>query len=635
MFSLLRRPSTHPAPAASTSSGVPAIHEPPPPAKARREKESRWLASIASSSPKKGSSRDHGSGAADRPAGYSAKGKERAREEDVEREREAVYAQGPGNGRAGSTRSRRSFLPSSLRSGRERAPPSSSSSSAAPPSSLHPLSPPAQAPGPAPPPPDSTLNLAQRLQELAVAHADGLLDEEEYRVLRGAAFESTVAPAERAGGRGAAEVVSEGGLAVPRLNGGEVRAHHSSPALSSQPHSPPPLSQSHRSPTLQPAASSPSLRPASVLSSQSRRGSVLSLGGLFRKPTSPSLRNEPLSPTQGGDTSSVFSGRSSHTSRVRNRTEPGTSSPPLGQGLMGPPTSYGTVRTRSIRNHPGLASSALDLRSSRSMGIGGESVLSSSSAGSAARSSYSYRAPPGPGLSPTKRGQGKGMSSAYSHASSLASSTRYETLSSASHSHHGHSLSPSTSHSTLPPIPSSSDPLILAATSRDPTAIEIRREIEEIEAEWRRVRQGWSEAEGVKVRAWEGEVGEEIVEVLGGRVQAPLEEPAGLANAPADDTARKKGLFRRASFSPSLPPPLPSHSQPAALLPSFLHPTPTLPAAATTLPDDLLASTHRLVEEVRALREKRRETDEKYERRVGFLRSRLRGAEIREGLRRR
>lgn len=67
------------------------------------------------------------------------------------------------------------------------------------------------------------MTLAQRLQELAVATADGLLDEDEYRILRGQLFESSAAAAASASGTGGGAAwpdlqrLSEGTLAVPSL----------------------------------------------------------------------------------------------------------------------------------------------------------------------------------------------------------------------------------------------------------------------------------------------------------------------------------------------------------------------------------------------------------------------------------
>ncbi|GAA5830012.1 hypothetical protein JCM11251_006844 [Rhodosporidiobolus azoricus] len=666
MLSLLRRNNNASA-GPSKPSPAPSRLEPPPP---RRAKELSWLASIGG----KGKGVDRGVGHVVQDPG---KGKGGAREE--EEDWVAIGDSRGGKGGAASLRSRRSFrlgkdkerdkdtplpLPTAINNKRSsisssytntRRPPSSApplSSASFSPQSLHPPS----TPVPASPSPThaTTVNLAQCLQELAVANADGLLDDEEYRVLRAQVFESTM------GGGGGGQVgqvdeqvrkAGEGGLAVPRL----AMLDEQRVPTEASPFTP-------SSPSL---SNSPTARAPSIFSSQSRRASMLDLaGGLFRKGSiAPSVRSgvtdreEQLrSPTLSrygvdGDGASVFSGRSgySHAIRSANRSEPAAYSSTNGYST--------SVRTRSIRNHPGQSSSALDLRSPN-LGGAGESVVSGSTEGSYRRSSV-YRSPVSAGsLSPGKSRNGHGFTSAYSPPSSRASSTRFETLSSLAHSN---SHSPPSQQPSLPPIPSSSDPSVLAATDREPSSAELRDEIAEIEAEWRRMGENWDAVLGDKVGRWRGEVGEEVVQRSGGMVvlsRAGLAEVGQKATrrGEGDETVKgKKSIFRRASFNvtshnmslPSTPTPATSALPPPSTvpLPAFLLPSTsslsTSPTSLATppslppdlnLPDSLLTLTNSFISDVSSIREKKRHTDEAYQKRIEFLRSRLRGAEIREGV---
>ncbi|GAA6034722.1 hypothetical protein JCM8097_001138 [Rhodosporidiobolus ruineniae] len=474
---------------------------------------------------------------------------------------------------------------------------------------------------------DPTLTLATRLQELAVAHADGLLDEEAYRALRGQAFEASTAVPGGAG-EGEVEVLgvggrAEGGLKVPRLAGVEAGGQRRSSLTPSASTSSPPPSHLPSSPPLPQTQPQPARAP-SVLSSQSRRASVLNL---FRKSSvaapspsaSPSIRSA-HSRSPEDDATSVFSGRSGytaangHSSRTANRSEPFASprSPALSSAVSSP-----VLRTRSIRAHPGMASSALDVRGSVGVGGGGESVLSASTEGS-----YSAGGRRGSTLAspPSTRRTRNGLStygSAYSHSSH--SSSRLETLSSFSHS------SPPSRHAApLPPLVSTTDPLLFAASGAEPTALELRQEIEEIERERERVEEGWRELVRGAVGKWEREVGREVVERLGGLVAVP----SAARPSPKEPTARRRSVNLLASPSPHLPPP---SSSPPLLLPPFLH-SPPLSSPPIDLPDDLSLLTSSLIADVDGIRARERETSEKYDRRREFLEAKLRGAELRERL---
>ncbi|GAA6020587.1 hypothetical protein JCM10207_008677 [Rhodosporidiobolus poonsookiae] len=619
MFSRLRRSNNTPA------APPPIINEPPPPAASRREKERSWLASIARRDGKK----DRGIGHTVPPA---RRGSANGADDSAPTATEKLEDGAAGTRGAPSIRSRRSFRigggkgkdrthdgatsrAAQAKSVTSSGPPQENDcrqsvdrrrpSSSAPPatSSSAYLSP---SPAPAP-----TQNLAQRLQELAVANADGLLDEDEYRMLRTQLFESLATSGDRE--VSGSSVLAEGSLAVPRLGGPE----------SSPPFNGPTPSPHLANPPSPPQPSSPPQRAPSVLSAQSRRGSVLNLAGaLFRKPTG-SVRSGVESHGAGqaelaspvlSDGASTFSARV-HGSHRANHTDSVRATAPTSPSLN--LNGHSAVRTRSIRNHPGMSSSALDLRSSRS--VGGESVFSASTEGSFHRSAY--RSPAS--LSPSKpRNGGTFVASIYSQASSHASSSRLEMLS---------YTAPS-----LPPIPSSSDPTVFAAATREPSSKELLVEIDDIDREWRRMSESWNDALDRAVRKWRSAVGDEVVERLGGLV-APVASPVvggGVGVGVASPVA-KKGLFRRASFNvanqqspPSVPSPPPP---PAAPLPPWLSdpPTATLPS---DLPDDIDLTTRALVSEVENVRQRQQQTNEKYERRLEFLRARLRAAEIRERL---
>ncbi|GAA5863561.1 hypothetical protein JCM8547_007285 [Rhodosporidiobolus lusitaniae] len=583
MFSLFRRGASSSPASSSSSASPPAIHEPPPPSSARKKKEREWLASISGST-SKGKRGERGIGHTverDREKG-DRKGKGRMVELEHEEDGEGK------EGKARSVRSRRSFrLPGGGGGGKGR--PSLDFSSSDPPrdtttttrrpsSSAPPLSHPSSPPLP---PPDPTVNLAQRLQELAVANADGLIGEEEYRVLRARVFEEAAKGEGGAGGEGAAAVLGEGTLGVPRLTSEGVQ------------------------------------------------------GGLFRKPSA-SVRSgftpEDGSPPSGRDDASIFSG---HSARVANRSEPSPGSPPLAGYAS-------TVRARSVRNHPGLSSSALDLRTPRlglggssGMSNGGESVFSVSTEGSYRRPGgvAGYRSPAP--LSPYKSRNGHGGASAYSHASSsITSSSRLETL----------------AHPSLPPIPSSSDPTVFSRAEAEPSAKELREEIREIEEEWERVRETFRGIVEGKVREWREEVGEEVVERCGGMVReengtnrvsalSPTISNGDLAT-PADKRSSTSFFRRRSStalLSPSpsssslSPRPSASSSSSPLFLPPFLlsHPPAPLPS---DLPDDLDALTRTLVSSVLDVRARQKATDERYGKRVEFLKAKERAAELRERL---
>lgn len=115
-----------------------------------------------------------------------------------------------------------------------------------------------------------------------------------------------------------------------------------------------------------------------------------------------------------------------------------------------------------------------------------------------------------------------------------------------------------------------------------------------------------------EVARWEGVVGGEVARGLAGRSRRE-----GEANGGAPRGGEDASGAARATSSPSSPATLPI-------------PSGDLPP---TLPDDIALATLALRRRVRELQDRRAATDDRYARRVDFLRARLRAAEIRERLR--
>ncbi|GJN94334.1 hypothetical protein Rhopal_007408-T1 [Rhodotorula paludigena] len=557
----------------------PAIHEPPeppPPVAARKAKESRWLASIGRSSSTQAPSqaRYAGTGSAggvgESPTGLRA-------------------GTGHADERTPSIRSARSFR---VPFGRSRGRRTSAAGDGGAPNGLPPRDErcesldAARRPSSSAPPAiaaqplqreDSTptVSLAQRLQELAVANADGLLDEDEYRILRTQLFQES-------NGAATAACVEGENDGITRLGEGNLAQEALSPEIAS--------------------ASAPSF-----VSSKSKRISGLGLTGLFRRPSSvaPSVRSgvEPIaegwnlvsspqtlhSPSPETDATSVFSGTSSIGGYSRLRVNFGDSLTPTASS---PHLGSATVRTRSIRHHAALSSSAFDARSPRSTS-----------------SATTLSSPDLDLLSP---------SSTYSHASRSSQG---------SHAVRLRSLTAS----ALPPLPSSSDPSVLASAEREAGASELREEMREIEEERESMRGMWEGMIRGKVRSWEEQVGEEVVK--------GLSEDRRKLDGGSDEPARRGSRFSTllsssilsTPFNAALPDPTASPVSFDALLPPFLRQPPLSPFPSN-LPDDLDLLTRALERDVRDLAARARQTDDKYERRMEFLRAKLRGAELRERL---
>ncbi|KAK4703198.1 hypothetical protein P7C70_g3023, partial [Phenoliferia sp. Uapishka_3] len=420
-------------------------------------------------------------------------------------------------------------------------------------------------------PDPNTKSLASRLQELSNSNADGLLGDDEYRMLRTQLFEvyasasiqDTVDPGQ----------VTEG---FPRLGTDHppkpLSAPESPTRSSKPPSTPPPL---------------PNSRAHSVRSSASASRNGFS--SLFRRPPSSPVESdwEVVSPTRLDSNSIIGASGERRASRVDA----------LQVEELGP------VRPRSLRNHPGMASSSF---SSYGGGAGGSSRSSNgfSSEGSLhGRSSYSY--------SPSKRGTTL-------PSSSIGGRSRFE----------------SEAPSSLPPLASSSDPFLFATARKDPTSAELRAEISEIEEEWGRVEESWDGLENSAIMKWENRLGPSGLSAMANIV--------ALRNAAAPraalDSNKKKPLGRKASFTfgrERKPPPSSSTRPPLASRPSHL---PQAFVSALEAPmvvgasEEVETATLALREELEEVRKKRRATEERYQQRLDFLRAKLRGALIREKL---
>ncbi|GAA5930194.1 uncharacterized protein JCM15063_004740 [Sporobolomyces koalae] len=469
--------------------------------------------------------------------------------------------------------------------------------------------------------------LASRLQELAIANADGLLDDDEYRLLRQQVFESHT-------GR-------DKGPRQNEASGAKLSEHAIiDPVAQHETRDNGPVST--RSPPLVSPRSllSPELvqtRPPSISSQQSKRHSLLPpITSLFRRDTSASRHIE----EEGNEATWRLSSASS-LSRSPTVERPADDSSVLADHRdcrhLSPPTS--PVRNRAIRNHPGLASSALDGRqpvrytgSSRSSngrstpgGDGSESLLS----GSGRSNGYSPRSPTS---LRTRSTLGTGVSSALSYGrSSTHSQERSSGLDTA--------LS-----RTLPPVASSTDPFLFAATDREPSVEELEKEIREIEDEWTRMRDNWKEIVRNKTRLWEIEVGADIAQDARARARfsSSRSEVGTLDPGRAeqkDGASGKRKMFKRASFLPSTRATLPISSATVPAddpgLPTFLLSTeaplpPDFEARLCSPP--LLDATHTLRASMEQVLERQRRTEDKYEKRLQFLKAKERGARIKLGL---
>lgn len=179
----------------------------------------------------------------------------------------------------------------------------------------------------------------------------------------------------------------------------------------------------------------------------------------------------------------------------------------------------------------------------------------------------------------------------------------------------------------------STDPFLFATADATPTSTELKTEIAQIEAEWARVGEAWAALEDGAVQKWEAHLGPVGLQGLASLVA--LRSASSPAALPAADTKR---LSRKLSFtygrstsSGLKPSPSTSASRPRPrLAPAFVAALESPLAAGT--PDEVAAATLALRMELTELAARRRATEDKYEKRLEFLRAKLRGALIREKL---
>ncbi|KAL8276273.1 hypothetical protein RQP46_011347 [Phenoliferia psychrophenolica] len=400
----------------------------------------------------------------------------------------------------------------------------------------------------------TTKSLATRLQELATSNADGLLDDNEYRMLRGQLF------LKYASGSGDEVLaLSEGAESVPRLGDDASRA------------------QSFKSST-----------------SRARSG----VGSLFRRSHAPAKDGD-------ADWDVVNSSRIDVESLINGGSErrPASRMDTLLVEELQP------VRQRSVTRHPGMTSASLNTYG----GAGG--------AGGSSRSSN--------GGHPV--GSGDSVFSSEGPQSTYAHSRRGTTIPS-SPSGRSHVESIAWTPASLPPMATSTDPFLFASADSNPTSKELKLEISQIEDEWGRVGESWEALEDGAVKKWEDQLGPSGLSRLTNLIAlrtASLAPPP----PPAATPASSKRLSHKPSFTygrdpkptPSSPAPRPPH------LPHAFVAALDSPLAAGT-PDDVEAATATLRKELAEIGTRRKATEDKYEKRLEFLRAKLRGALIREKL---
>ena len=271
-------------------------------------------------------------------------------------------------------------------------------------------------------------------------------------------------------------------------------------------------------------------------------------------------------------------------------------------------------------------------------------------------------------------------SNGYGHTTRAGSSVRSGgSVRSGTASRMGTSLSMSNGPTLLPPMASSRDPFLLAAAEREPTSQELKEEIAEIERERHRLEESWKSLEKAAMAKSGGSNGILAEDQAEPTIQLRPPTADGGAGG-GGGTKRMSALLRRPSFtrrplsqvvespvsSPS-PPRSPYQSSSSKLgsgsRRSPIPPSPNLPVVirmgdhsparqgsprsisasfVSTTPFRLLVSDTRDGEMdevgegaglgVEEVRRRRRATDERYEKRLEYLRARLRGALLREGL---
>ncbi|KAM0753613.1 hypothetical protein T439DRAFT_322508 [Meredithblackwellia eburnea MCA 4105] len=608
---------------------TPVIREPPPPSSARREKEEKWLASISNNG---SSTRKHqqpittatfNGGNTNLVASSSAASSSAfASNGDAVTTRSLRPASSAVSLRSvGTTHSKRKLSIFSSSKSKPSSSPNANDDKDQPHTSTSPRTRQASSnsapagsssfPSPSlasfsqPPPPPvpkldpATKTLAERLQELSVAHGEGLLDDEEYRLMRTQVFQQmstnfTTASPSSSSHNGPTSLVTTASQLPSSLS----KSSTLSPDRARQP---PPFSSSD------PSTNGEGGKASSIHSTASRARSVKSM---FRRFSSAKDKERERSVSAGSALGRATVEDSDwdvvHPSRpdVYDTSRRGMAVTSPTERLSPSSVSSSTFAgsgTRSIRDHPSLVPSSAALMrgfsTSSSRGAGGGGSDYGGDGGSSLGA-----------LSPTlsiSRGGGS------TYRSSISRGGRSVVGSSSSTQGGG-------GWSQLPPLASSSDPLVFASTSKEPTATELKNEIKNMEDELSRMEESWDgiERAAIAKRERERELGGDRGFALTSPISSPL-------------------LVIQSSSSPS--PNTHSFGSIGLGRPSTTSQRPALPllweedAPSNSYPSRTSAQSTAAAD-VEDLRRRRRLTEEKYRERLDFLRARLQAALIKEKL---
>ena len=182
---------------------------------------------------------------------------------------------------------------------------------------------------------------------------------------------------------------------------------------------------------------------------------------------------------------------------------------------------------------------------------------------------------------------------------------------------------------SLPPMATSTDPFLFATADANPSSKELKLEIIQIEDEWGRVGEAWAALEDGAVQRWENHLGPSGLKGLENLIALRSKSLAPPAPQAESSTGTKR-LSRKPSFRSSPAPPPSTVPRPPHLAPAFVTALDSPLAAGT--PDEVEAATQTLRKELAEIAARRKATEDKYEKRLEFLRAKLRGALIREKL---
>ena len=473
--------------------------------------------------------------------------------------------------------------------------------------------------------------LATRLNELALANADGLLGDDEYRILRQTMFEqvasSSSAPAEptygripnghddRSGERGQLSVC----LVRPSKVDLDRTAHHTACRTHTE---------NLRTPTPGNYDASSSSRPASVHSTSSSRSKLSALGSMFRRRPSHSSNYDTSSNQQHSSSSS------------RRESSSGS--------LFSSTSSTANGRS-SLLQVPGERSrnNSADSRFSSSNSQLGSSSIRSGRTGRSVLTEHTFNDPGRPAslFSTT---------STRASASAPPSAFHLRTL----HSSNG-SMSSSAGHDGEAALPGA-----------EATPAEVRLEIASVEAEGRRLVAAFDGLEEAAFREAEGGIGPGgdgghhggVIDVSteGANdwtvlpspdrpkpLKPALKQPSSSISSPASSQGRRTSYLSQPSL-PS-PPSTLSHKlsrsiNPSSTTTSSLHSRSTSSATnrgRASVDRSFTSSLSRTGEDddpeaaaleatVMDIRRRKKDTEERYERRLTFLKGKLRAAELKE-----